>query len=207
MKTLSIAAVVAGLTIAGSANSAELVSNGGFESGMSAWTVGGSVFAGTGAIYGPCCSTSGSEPNYSSNHFGSFGAGNVAGPHSLTQMLATVIGATYVVNFDAGALGGGNQTIQLLAMGDYAGGMFNSLVNNNLDFTFTHHSLSFVANSTSTALTFLVNTPGPDNVDTILDNVSVSGAVPEPATWAMMLMGFGLIGATLRGSRRAAVEA
>jgi hypothetical protein len=26
--------------------------------------------------------------------------------------------------------------------------------------------------------------------------------VPEPATWAMMLAGFGMIGATLRGSRR-----
>ena len=28
------------------------------------------------------------------------------------------------------------------------------------------------------------------------------GAVPEPATWAMMLLGFGLMGASLRGARR-----
>jgi hypothetical protein len=29
----------------------------------------------------------------------------------------------------------------------------------------------------------------------------VSRGVPEPATWAMMLAGFGLVGATLRGRR------
>ena len=34
--------------------------------------------------------------------------------------------------------------------------------------------------------------------------VSVPGAVPEPASWAMMLGGFGLIGGTLRASRRKA---
>ena len=32
----------------------------------------------------------------------------------------------------------------------------------------------------------------------------LGGGVPEPATWAMMLVGFGAIGATLRGSRRRA---
>ncbi len=29
-------------------------------------------------------------------------------------------------------------------------------------------------------------------------NGAVQGAVPEPATWAMMIMGFGLVGATMR---------
>lgn len=32
--------------------------------------------------------------------------------------------------------------------------------------------------------------------------ISVSNAVPEPATWAMMLVGFGMIGATARYRRR-----
>jgi hypothetical protein len=35
----------------------------------------------------------------------------------------------------------------------------------------------------------------------------VAPGVPEPATWAMMLMGFGLIGATLRDGRRSLVTA
>jgi hypothetical protein len=34
-----------------------------------------------------------------------------------------------------------------------------------------------------------------------LDNVKVSGVVPEPATWAMMIMGFGAAGAMLRRRR------
>ena len=35
-----------------------------------------------------------------------------------------------------------------------------------------------------------------------LDKVSLIGGVPEPATWVMMLVGFGLIGATLRAGPR-----
>lgn len=36
-----------------------------------------------------------------------------------------------------------------------------------------------------------------------VDNLAVSGAVPEPATWAMMIVGFGAVGATLRRRRTA----
>ena len=35
----------------------------------------------------------------------------------------------------------------------------------------------------------------------------LGGAVPEPATWAMMIAGFGLVGATLRDTRRKRVAA
>ncbi len=40
-----------------------------------------------------------------------------------------------------------------------------------------------------------------------LDNITVgnTGAVPEPASWALMILGFGGIGALLRSSRRKAV--
>jgi choice-of-anchor C domain-containing protein len=38
-----------------------------------------------------------------------------------------------------------------------------------------------------------------------LDNVSIA-AVPEPATWAMMIMGFGLIGGALRSRKAATVR-
>jgi hypothetical protein len=39
-----------------------------------------------------------------------------------------------------------------------------------------------------------------------VDNVSVSGAIPEPASWAMLIAGFGLVGAAGR-RRRATVAA
>lgn len=35
-----------------------------------------------------------------------------------------------------------------------------------------------------------------------LDNVQVSGAVPEPASWALMLGGFGLVGGAIRSRKR-----
>jgi hypothetical protein len=38
-----------------------------------------------------------------------------------------------------------------------------------------------------------------------IDNVTVNSGVPEPATWAMMLMGFGAAGAAMRRSRRKTV--
>jgi hypothetical protein len=42
---------------------------------------------------------------------------------------------------------------------------------------------------------------------TITGGGGFGGGVPEPATWAMMLLGFGGIGATLRASRRRTVAA
>jgi hypothetical protein len=36
---------------------------------------------------------------------------------------------------------------------------------------------------------------------------TVSGAVPEPSSWAMLIAGFGLVGATMRRRRRSAVSA
>jgi len=36
--------------------------------------------------------------------------------------------------------------------------------------------------------------------------VDIGGAVPEPASWAMMLGGFGLVGGAMRSRRRQAVS-
>jgi hypothetical protein len=51
---------------------------------------------------------------------------------------------------------------------------------------------------------------GPDSYDTGLDNIAFEwrqirdvGGVPEPATWAMMILGFGLVGAAARQRRLA----
>jgi len=49
----------------------------------------------------------------------------------------------------------------------------------------------------------LLNWAGaPGGNDFAVDNISVAGGVPEPATWAMMLVGFGGLGAMLRANRR-----
>lgn len=39
----------------------------------------------------------------------------------------------------------------------------------------------------------------------VLDNLTYSGGVPEPATWAMLILGMGVTGAVLRRRREAAI--
>jgi len=67
-------------------------------------------------------------------------------------------------------------------------------------------SMSFTAANVSQALSFLANgaTPGAPPF-MLLDNVSLTAAVPEPSTWGMMLGGLGLLGWMMR--RRAAKQA
>ncbi|MCG2840022.1 PEPxxWA-CTERM sorting domain-containing protein [Sandaracinobacter sp. RS1-74] len=69
-------------------------------------------------------------------------------------------------------------------------------------------TMLFTATATSQVLKFLaVGTPGGAPPISFLDGVSLqaTGGVPEPATWAMMLLGFGAVGFAAR--RRAAATA
>ena len=77
----------------------------------------------------------------------------------------------------------------------------------------TQRSLSFVAAVTDplAALSFHTTT-GPDSSHgPVVQNITVSeaapnvGSVPEPASWTLMIAGFGLVGATLR-RRKVAVS-
>ena len=63
-------------------------------------------------------------------------------------------------------------------------------------------TFTFTASGSSQVLSFLsIGTPAGMPPVALLDGVSVS-PVPEPATWAMMLVGLGGIGAALRTVRR-----
>jgi len=61
---------------------------------------------------------------------------------------------------------------------------------------------NFTATGTSQVLNFLASgTPNGLPPVALLDNVSVTAAVPEPSTWALMLLGFGAVGVSLRKRR------
>ena len=67
--------------------------------------------------------------------------------------------------------------------------------------------MTFTASSTSEVLAFLATgTPHGAPPISFLDGVSLVAGAPEPATWAMLLAGFGLVGVGLRrrGTRVAA---
>jgi hypothetical protein len=200
IRTTLAAALIFGMPAA--AQAANLLVNGDFEAGggsLAGWTITGAMAVGTGALYGPCCDTSGSEPAYSGNHFATFGANDIEAANTITQSFATVIGKLYDVSLRYGALGGaGMQGINFNISGG-PGFAFISAANNDLDATFTTFTTSFIANNTSTTISFS-NFSGSDGIDPILDDVSVT-TVPEPTSWTMLIAGFGLVGATMRRRR------
>ena len=64
----------------------------------------------------------------------------------------------------------------------------------------------FISSSAFTTVTFTQNAAGgvvdPFGIDNIRTNSTFNTGVPEPATWAMMMLGFGAMGAALRRSRK-----
>ena len=71
-------------------------------------------------------------------------------------------------------------------------------------------TFTYTAGAATQTLSFLsLGTPNGLPPVAVLDGVSVTAAVPEPATWAMMIGGFGLVGvaARRRAQRRASVTA
>jgi hypothetical protein len=65
--------------------------------------------------------------------------------------------------------------------------------------------LGFVSSTGFTTVTFTNPFGGGDNDSFGVDNLRFGGVVPEPATWAMMIIGFGAAGSVIR--RRRAVVA
>ncbi len=188
-----------------------IVTNGGFEQP---------------GVTGTCCTTSPSDPlpgwTVGSGNvnvvLGTFGStnGNLAyeatqyldligqgGSGSISQSLATVVGQSYKLTFAyAHNLfpGGTNAASAGFAFGGLTGTVSHSSGSTN-DLDWQIYTGYFTATSTSTNLSFTNLTPTVGNAGVLLDGISVS-AVPEPATWAMMIAGFGLVGGTMRRSRR-----
>ncbi len=77
--------------------------------------------------------------------------------------------------------------------------------NSHGDMRYVLETLNFTATGPTTLQFTSVDDPN-SAFGPVIGGVSVSGAVPEPATWALMLGGFGLAGATLR-RRRVALAA
>lgn len=65
------------------------------------------------------------------------------------------------------------------------------------DTPFTTYSIAFSASNSGSFYAF-VGTNSTDNIGPVLDNVALTATVPEPASWALMLVGFGLAGTALR---------
>lgn len=125
---------------------------------------------------------------------------------------ATLAGATYAVTFDVGTffvsgLGSfGNATVELF-VNDAPAGSFQNILSLSMpgsDYqTFSH---SFIGTGAATNVAFYSSRSlTSSNLGVGLDSVGVTMTapppaigVPEPGTWALMILGFGTAGAMLR---------
>lgn len=136
---------------------------------------------------------------------------------SVSQSFATTIGQAYTVTFDLSGNpdAGPDDKISVVSISGslpaiqfYTVGAGNSRDNMNWE----TYSYSFTAFDVVSSLTFASANYTP--FGPALDNVSVTefdggtgATVPEPASWALMLIGFGFIGASARSRRKGNVVA
>ncbi len=129
-----------------------------------------------------------------------FGGSGATGA-SLSQTFDTVASVSYTVSYyiTAQQLGNGPQSFMAEALSGAVslGGESASIP---VKLEWVEHSFSFVATGSSTTLRFTDTSNGSAaaSINWALDNVTVTGAVPEPGTVALMLSGLAVCGVAAR---------
>lgn len=196
-----MSAVLLGALLGSAQADAELVSNGGFEANAGAWSVPSGWTAGVFAF----AATAG-DVQLSDAHSGSFVAGfsSVNTLDSLSQSLATVAGQSYTLSFWLN-----NSFFALNPDGSGGVNQFTASWNGATVFDQTdlstsgwqQYSVDVTANSADSALSFSGrNKYGYFGLDDVSVVLAVT-AVPEPASYAMLLAGLGVLGAAARRRR------
>ena len=185
------------LLLAAASSQANLVNNGGFESGLSGWTTSGLTCSGTGGSFNAAtgCYGMDSDPGaYSGNS--ALYLGTAAGNGVVSQSIATAALDTYNVSFwlGNGAYNGQSAPNDLLVA--FGGQTLLHLINAPAQ-AYTFYSYDVISNS-ATALLSFTNLQAPSFW--VIDNVTVN-QVPEPTTLA--LMGVALAGLCATRRRKA----
>ena len=198
-----LTAALASCAVAGAGHAANLIVNGDFSNpnvgggwsefaSIPGWTsnTGDNLEVGTSPIYGLSCYTAACQNlEVNANTFG-----------SVSQTVTLAAGQKYALSWVYGGRNaGGPQQLDV-----YFGGSLVGVDNSDgATASWTPNSVTFVAGSASETLTFTsVNVGGNPGYGNELTGVSLS-AVPEPASWAFMLIGVAAIGAGLRHRRDA----
>ena len=204
-----IVLLAASVLATGAAN-AVTITNGSFESGAFSANAFDSLNNGDASITG--WSIGGNGVDWIGSHWQASNGNrsidlSAMSAGSLSQSIATVVGRDYAVTFDLAGNPDGAPFLKQLVVDVNAGQSstfnFTTGATSRPAMGWIGQSYRFTATSTTSVLTFtsLSNTPsGP-----ALDNVAI-GAVPEASTWAMLIAGFGMVGAASR-RRRSAITA
>jgi len=199
---LCISALIAASPAAAVTN---LVTNGSFEQGRTGWTEVDGANPNSSVLF-----VGANDPittNPSPDAAGSLAAifQTDTGFNILSQAVSLIAGHTYSLGFDyigAGYQNPNRYAFTLTLDGQPLTTLTPDIVSNS---QWATAALSTTATSTGAAtLGFVFNGYGNYSKDIAIDRVYLidTSAVPEPATWAMTIGGFGLIGAALRRKRR-----
>ena len=205
------------------ASAVELLTNGSFEDigtgipegwGGLTYYAGGPV-----ALPGWTISTGSVDLTTSASFWGPAYDGNYSldingwDPGTISQSFATVMGQLYNVSFAYGR-NVANAPDVATALVSAGGTTFNVIAANDGTFGYGHNmqwktaGFSFTGNGSPTTISLSALNGG--NAGVFFDKISVttepglggsSGGVPEPATWALMISGFGMAGVMLRRRR------
>jgi len=138
------------------------------------------------------------------NKFLSFGPGNLANVEiALANPVNTIAGQLYELKFDFAQFGTAateTLTYAITGTGILQSGTETQAGGTNLDTIFQSHTIFFTGTGNPINVLFTLAGQPTAGVDGLLDNVVVT-AVPEAATWAVMLLGVGMLGIGLRRRR------
>ena len=188
-----VVAVCAAFIALAPASAANLVVNGSFETGdFSGWEqVNDTSF--TGVVEG---AFGGELPT--DGEFQAFFGPVDPGGGGILQDIATTAGGSYDLTFSLANLGNPPN-----AFGLFWDGAFVSIDFDQDPFAYTTFTTTLTASSSTTSLGFIFyHEPS----YYLLDGISLESTVPEPATWGLMIVGFGMVGVAAR-RRKAAVTA
>lgn len=209
---MALAACAASLAIAPAAGAAELVTNGDFEAGNTGFTSDYTYMVAN--FYDPAVYGVDNDPQDGHGSFASFG------DHTSGTGLMMVVNGSETPD----SIFWGQASLSIIQNTDYTFSFWMASV-------YPENPAVIAPTVNGLALTPLANAPGATGVwtqhiytwnsgdatsatfelvnnnlnyhgnDFALDDISFSGAVPEPTTWALMIMGFGGAGAMLRRRR------
>ena len=229
---LALVALSAALSASPASAAINLLANGSFETGdFTGWTVTNSESssgAGSAApvviaynqasnyptgAYGEAIPTDNAASNPSPDVAGNFAAyfvSDFANPQSISQMVTLLAGTSYTFGFDVYKPANGDSNVNGATFtASLDGSPFASFLASALPVTTwqTYSGTNSFVAQTSGLFSFSFTSNGFPAKDFVIDRFYLTatdsiGAVPEPATWAMMLIGFGAMGVSLRRRRR-----
>jgi hypothetical protein len=218
-------AAIAAVLLAGSAQAANLVTNGSFEDGLAGWTVGGTDPQG----FPPAAIFYNSATPYPNGAFGeavppdnaisvspdavgaraAYFVSDLANNQSLTQSVFLATG-TYKIGFSAYAPANGfGNAGDATFSGSIAGiELASYAVSEGVPLVWQAFAGQRIVDTAGNFdISFVFNTDTVPAKDVVIDRVYITrvGGVPEPSSWAMLIAGFGLVGAASRRRRGLAV--